>query len=336
MRWPGKIATPRPVGLTSSIVKGPSSRRTLWLFAALAAYIAAQFIWWAVLLLRRDAEIDKLRSQLSSYTGAGSTAMDPSRRLLMVGGEAGVFLLLLFLFLLFMYRAVRRELRTASAQRNFLLAVTHELRTPIAAIKLQLQTLARPNLAPDQRDSLRQGATDEADRLALLTEKVLLATSAEEGSITLHTQELDVMEAMRSVAERARATSARSHAIVLNGPEQLITRSDAHALRSVAENLIENATKYAPSGTTISLEVKAGNNGWRLLVMDEGPGVAEEERERIFERFYRAGSEETRTAKGTGLGLYIVQRLVQRLGGTVEVRGRRPQGAIFAVSFPHR
>ncbi len=235
-----------------------------------------------------------------------------------------------------MYRAVRRELRAASAQRNFLLAVTHELRTPIAAIKLQLQTLARPNLAPDQRDSLRQGATDEADRLALLTEKVLLATSAEEGSITLHTQELDVMEAMRSVTERARATSARSHLIVLNGPEQLITRSDAHALRSVAENLIENATKYAPSGTTISLEVKAGNNGWRLLVMDEGPGVAEEERERIFERFYRAGSEETRTAKGTGLGLYIVQRLVQRLGGTVEVRGRRPQGAIFAVSFPHR
>ena len=308
----------------------------MWLFAALAGYIAAQFIWWAVLLLRRDAEIDKLRSLLGTYTGEGVVVMDPSRRLLMVVGEAGVFLLLLFLFLLFMYRAVRRELRAASAQRNFLLAVTHELRTPIAAIKLQLQTLARPELAPDQRESLRAGATDEADRLALLTDKVLLATSAEEGSIPLRTQELDVMEEMRSVADRARVNTARQHVVVLNGPDELITRSDAHALRSVAENLIENATKYAPSGTTITIEVKAGVNGWRLLVMDEGPGVAEEERERIFERFYRAGSEETRTAKGTGLGLYIVQRLVQRLGGAVEVRGRRPHGAIFAASFPHR
>ena len=308
----------------------------MWLFAALAGYIAAQFIWWAVLLLRRDAEIDKLRSLLGTYTGEGVVVMDPSRRLLMVVGEAGVFLLLLFLFLLFMYRAVRRELRAASAQRNFLLAVTHELRTPIAAIKLQLQTLARPELAPDQRESLRAGATDEADRLALLTDKVLLATSAEEGSIPLRTQELDVMEEMRSVADRARVNTARQHVVVLNGPDELITRSDAHALRSVAENLIENATKYAPSGTTITIEVKAGANGWRLLVMDEGPGVAEEERERIFERFYRAGSEETRTAKGTGLGLYIVQRLVQRLGGAVEVRGRRPHGAIFAASFPHR
>lgn len=317
-------------------MSGPSSRRTLWLFAALAGYIAAQFIWWAVLLLRRDAEIDKLRSQLGTYTGEGFVVMDPSRRLLMVVGEAGVFLLLLFLFLLFMYRAVRRELRAASAQRNFLLAVTHELRTPIAAIKLQLQTLARPELATEQRESLRKGATDEADRLALLTEKVLLATSAEESSIPLRTQELDVMEEMRSVADRARANTALLHVVVLNGPDRLITRSDAHALRSVAENLIENATKYAPPGTTITIEVKAGANGWRLLVMDEGPGVAEEERERIFERFYRAGSEETRTAKGTGLGLYIVQRLVQRLGGTVEVRGRRPHGAIFAASFPHR
>ena len=308
----------------------------MWLFAALAGYIAAQFIWWAVLLLRRDAEIDKLRSLLGTYTGEGVVVMDPSRRLLMVVGEAGVFLLLLFLFLLFMYRAVRRELRAASAQRNFLLAVTHELRTPIAAIKLQLQTLARPELAPDQRESLRAGATDEADRLALLSDKVLLATSAEEGSIPLRTQELDVMEEMRSVADRARVNTARQHVVVLNGPDELITRSDAHALRSVAENLIENATKYAPSGTTITIEVKAGVNGWRLLVLDEGPGVAEEERERIFERFYRAGSEETRTAKGTGLGLYIVQRLVQRLGGAVEVRGRRPHGAIFAASFPHR
>ncbi len=254
----------------------------------------------------------------------------------MVVGEAGVFLLLLLTILLIMYRAVRRELRSAGAQRNFLLAVTHELRTPIASIKLQLQTLARTELAPPQRETLRLTAIEEADRLALLTEKVLLATAAEEGSIPLHDQPLEVMELVRSVVQRARAHAAIGHLVELNGPDTLTTKSDAHALRSVVENLLENATKYAPAGTTITLEVKAGNNGWRLLVMDEGPGVAEEERERIFERFYRVGSEETRNTKGTGLGLYIVQRLVRQLGGTIEVRARRPHGAIFAASFPHR
>ncbi len=311
-------------------------RRTLWLFAILALYIAAQFIWWAVLLLRRDAEIDLLRTQLGAYTGVVPAAVDPSRRMLMVLGEAGVFLLLLLLFMFFMYRAVRGELRTAGAQRNFLLAVTHELRTPIAAIKLQLQTLARPGLRDDQRDQLRQAATDEAERLAMLTEKVLLATTSEEGSIPIRTDDVDVIGLVNAVMDRARATGAHEHSLVFHGPEALQTRSDPHALRSIVENLVENAAKYAPAGSTITIEIKAGSNGWRLLVMDEGPGVAEEERERIFDRFYRTGSEETRNAKGTGLGLYIVQRLVQRLGGAVEVRARRPQGAIFAASFPHR
>jgi signal transduction histidine kinase len=235
-----------------------------------------------------------------------------------------------------MYRAVRNELRTAAAQRNFLLAVTHELRTPIAAIKLQLQTLARPGLRDDQRDELRQNATDEAERLAMLTEKVLLATTAEEGSIPIRTEDVDVVGLLHASLERARVTVAHDHVLVLQGPEALLTRSDPHALRSIADNLVENAAKYAPKGSTITVEIKAGSNGWRLLVMDEGPGVPEEERERIFDRFYRTGSEDTRNAKGTGLGLYIVQRLVQRLGGAVEVRARRPQGAIFAASFPHR
>ncbi|HRH38265.1 MAG TPA: HAMP domain-containing sensor histidine kinase, partial [Flavobacteriales bacterium] len=278
----------------------------------------------------------RLQAKLAVLAGEVPVAVDPARRFWMVVGEAGVFLLLLLVFLLFMYRAVRRELRAAAAQRNFLLAVTHELRTPIAAVKLQLQTLARPNLAAEQTEALRVAAIEEADRLALLTDKVLLATSAEEGAVPLRKEPMDVMDALRQVIERTRATIDGSHAVELNGPEQLRTQSDPHAIRSIAENLIENAVKYAPAHTTITVEVKPGADGWRLMVMDEGPGVAAEEREVIFDRFYRSGSEETRSAKGTGLGLYIVKRLVERMGGTVEVRARRPQGAIFAASFPHR
>ena len=101
------------------------------------------------------------------------------------------------------------------------------------------------------------------------------------------------------------------------------------------DNLVENATKYAPTGTRITVQVKPGEHGWRLLVSDEGPGIPLQERERVFERFYRIGREETRNTRGTGLGLYIVKRLVQRLGGTVQIRNHQPLGAIFAASFPH-
>ena len=112
--------------------------------------------------------------------------------------------------------------------------------------------------------------------------------------------------------------------------------SDANALMSIADNLIENAAKYAPTGTLISIGVTKGMEGWRMTVTDEGPGVPPTDTERIFEKFYRGGNEETRKAKGTGLGLYIVQRLTERLGGAVSLGKADPHGAIFAVSFPNR
>ena len=144
------------------------------------------------------------------------------------------------------------------------------------------------------------------------------------------------MELMRSVTERAMTQGASQHSVVLSGPDSLLVHTDAQALRSIADNLIENAAKYAPAGTVISVAVMQGREGWRLTVSDEGPGVPVEEKDRIFERFYRGGSEETRNATGTGLGLYIVQRLVQRMGGAIQVRRRAPHGAIFAASFPNR
>ncbi|MEO8589193.1 MAG: HAMP domain-containing sensor histidine kinase [Flavobacteriales bacterium] len=314
-----------------------SHRRTLLLFGTLAVYIVLQFIWWGVLLLRKDRELELLSMELQALGGTSADLpAQPAHKVLMVVGEGSVFLLLLLTVLFFTLRAIRRDLALARAQRNFLLAVTHELRTPIAAIKLQLQTLARPELDAAQRDALREQALTESDRLALLTDKVLLATRADEGVIALEQKDQDVMDLVRSVVDRARTQVASAHSLVLNGPDHLIVNTDAQALRSIADNLIENAAKYAPAGTAITVDVVKGREGWRLTVSDEGPGVPVTEKDRVFERFYRGGTEETRSVTGTGLGLYIVQRLVQRLGGAVHLRTRVPHGAIFAASFPNR
>ncbi len=313
-----------------------SHRRTLVLFGILAVYIVLQFIWWAVLLLRKDREVVDLTLQLQALDMGPTTPLDAERRLRMVVGEGSVLLLLLLGVLFLTFRAIRRDLAFARTQQNFLLAVSHELRTPIAAIKLQLQTLAREGLTPDQREQLRSHALEESDRLAHLTEKVLLATRAEEGALELHLEETDVMELFRDAVGRARQQMAKDHMISLSGPDQLHARTDQQALRSIVDNLLENAAKYAPTGTHIEVEVVAGPEGWRLIVSDEGPGIAPDDQQRIFEKFHRGGSEETRRAKGTGLGLYIVQRLARQLGGSVSVRSRSPHGSIFAASFPTR
>lgn len=311
-------------------------RRTAALFGVLTAYIVLQFLWWGVLLIRKDREVARLSLELQALGGGPEQPLDPQRSLLMVVGEGSVFLVLLLAVLFLTFRAIRRDLALARTQRNFLLAVTHELRTPIAAIKLQLQTLSRRTLTVDQQEVLRNRAIEEADRLTLLTDKVLLASQAGEGTMELEHAPLNVMELLHGVAERAMTGTAKGRDVKVSGPPTLEVQSDAQALRSVVENLVENAAKYSPEGTPIDLLVETGREGWRLLVCDQGPGIPAGEEERIFEMFYRTGQEETRHAKGTGLGLYIVRRLVQGLGGQVHVKPRQPRGAIFAASFPNR
>jgi signal transduction histidine kinase len=311
-----------------------SHKRTLLLFGALSVYIVLQFTWWAVLLLRKDREALQLALEVQALGGPIVDHPDPDRGLRMIVGEASVFFAFLLGILFLTFRAVKRDLALVRTQQNFLLAVTHELRTPIAAIKLQLQTLARTGLTQEQRDDLRLKALTESDRLALLADKVLLATKADDGLLALELADMDVARAMQDVLERARVHVARNHPLKYEGPGSLMIRSDEQVLRSIADNLVENAAKYSPEGRPITLTVESGANGWRLLVSDEGPGIPGHEQQRIFEKFYRSGNEETRSAKGTGLGLYIVQRLVQRLGGVIQVRNAAEHGAIFVASFP--
>lgn len=308
----------------------------MFLFAGLSVYIVLQFIWWGVLLLRKDREVTALAIEVTALGGSTNADLEGLRGWRMIMGEGTVLLTLLLVGLLLTFRAIRRDLAMARAQRNFLLAVTHELRTPIAAIKLQLQTLSRGDLAPGIQQQLRFQAIEEADRLTSLTDKVLLATQAEEGLLRLENAETDVAAMLMDLLERTRTRSADSHILRYTGPTSLAAHTDPEALRSIVSNLLENAMKYAPNGSAVNLELVAGKDGWRMIVSDEGPGIPESDRDRIFERFFRGGHEETRQTKGTGLGLYIVKRLVEGLGGSIEVLPRRPSGSIFALSFPQR
>lgn len=311
-------------------------RRTLLLFGALTAYIIVQSAWWAWLLVKKDRELEGLiRAFDLRPEGEGWTGGHATRTLWMVIGEGSVFVLLMLLALWFVYRSIRHELELVRQQQDFLLAVSHELRTPVAGINLHLQTLDRSELSPQQRAELHQRARADARRLGELTERVLLATRLEENRLPLEIAEHDLARLTEGVIAHARSTYAREH---LLGSEvaALSASIDAAAFTSVLENLLENAAKYSPAGSSINVVLEERQGRIVLKVLDRGSGIAEKDRDRLFRRFHRGGDEATRKARGTGLGLYIVERLMRAMKGTVEHHARPGGGSIFAATFPLR
>ncbi len=312
-----------------------STRTPLLLFGILTVYIVLQFLWWAWLLLSKDRDLFALQQQLITE---GVTPFLPVRQpehaRMMVIGEGSVFLVLLLTALWVMLRTVRHELALARQQHGFLLAASHELRTPIAGLKLHLGTLQRTELNNVQRAALIDNAHAEVDRLRALTEKILLATRLDETHIALSIQPVDVVHELHVLLDNAKTTYANRHRLRTSLPGAHTMDTDADAFRSVAENLLENACKYSPAGSEVTVELIAQQEGTELRVSDEGPGVPLADRSRIFGKFFRGGNEELRGTKGTGLGLFIVQRLMRALGGRIEYRPQVPHGAIFAATFP--
>jgi signal transduction histidine kinase len=307
------------------------------LFGFLSLYILLQSIWWLWLLISKDRDIFALQQQILAGGAIPELPIrQPKHTFLMVFGEGLVFLLLMMLGLWITFRTLRRELSLARQQRDFLMAASHELRTPIAALKLHLQTLQRPNLDAGHRELLSANARQDVDRLHQLTERILLASRLEEHAAKPQLTAVDAAKEAGRLVDAARASYGKGHHIVLTGPESALLRTDLESFRSILGNLLENACHYSPAGSTVTVQVESGPRAVRLRVSDTGPGVPAGDRQRIFDKFFRSGNEETRDTKGTGLGLFIVRESLRDLGGHVEYRPVQPHGSTFVATFPIR
>ncbi len=295
--------------------------RTRLIFYVLSVYVIVQFIWWGYHMIDLTREV-AVESQVIS------------KRVTMILGEGAVFLVILFVGIWQIHRSIRKDLKLTERQNNFLLSVTHELKTPLAASKLYVQTILKRDLSKEQTHQILHKAVEENDRLERMIDNILNASRLESKALVLSREEIDLTQLIHQTIERFSAITRSSNLIATVDPNTTIN-ADRLMLETILNNLIENALKYA--GSTLPIEVYAHtkNGMTQFGVKDLGTGIPDQYHLDVFQKFYRIGNEDTRTQKGSGLGLYIVAELVRLHHWSISYKHNTPHGAHFSISTHH-
>jgi signal transduction histidine kinase len=309
------------------------------------AYTILALVWWGVLLFMQSEQISRFEKQnLILRTDSVAHPMEyqqelariettENRRTVMFIGEGIIFLAIILLGGFFVYRSIYKQMKLSQQQQNFMMAVTHELKSPIAAAKLNLETLRKHRLDEEKRVKLLDNTIRETNRLDQLCNNILLASQMETDRYQLFREDLHLSDLIDKWVKEIKGRIA-THSIQAHILPDVWLNGDKFMLQIALNNLVENAAKYAPRNTVIDVRLQQTGSQLKLIVTDEGPGVPADERERIFLKFYRIGNENTRKAKGSGLGLFLVRRIVQQHGGTIIVKDNVPAGACFEITWP--
>ena len=322
------------------------------LYFVVIAYLILGFTWWAVLLYIKNLDAFQAKTELlrfgmlaeGLYENEDQFLQTPAFLLLknkyhnqewMIYGESAVFVVTLIIGVILINRGYQKEMRVAQHQRNFLLSITHELKSPLASIRLVLETLLKRELPPDKIQYISQRALRETDRLHRLVNNLLLSTRLD----TVYTPVLELVNLPKLIRETLSVFSENYPDVTLNlyaEEELLLWQGDKEGLTSVTINLLENAVKYAEGDPKIEIRIREEGEKIIWTVADQGIGIDDKEKSYIFDKFYRVGNEDTRKTKGTGLGLYIVRQIVRAHSGRITVGDNQPRGTVFVIEIPNK
>jgi signal transduction histidine kinase len=294
-------------------------------------YMLAAICWWTILLLKQNELIYALNSGSVAPLGLAHANEMFGKQRNMIIGEGLVFGLSLLVGVYILYRFFRNELRATKSQNNFILAFSHELKSPLTSIKLSLETLKKRQLSSEKIAEVCDMGLDENKRLESLINSILLVAKIDDFNLQL--EHHNISQLIRDVINILKPGLDKNQIInfVETGTD-IFNQVDHLGFKSILINLVENAIKYG-QGRPISIELI--DKGYiQLNVSDEGMGITQDEKTNIFKRFYRIGDENTRSSKGTGLGLYIVKKLVELHRGSIQVKDNQPRGSIFSVTLP--
>lgn len=246
---------------------------------------------------------------------------------------AGILSLVTMMTVLIMFSVfLVREILEVRRQNSFIDSVTHELKSPLASLKLCLETTIRPELTPEQREELRQMMLDDVDRLSIFIDDVLEASRLAHGQSGHPLSDVCLYDLVARCAQSiAQRHKIPPEGISLSIPQDLSLRTDRTSLETIFRNLLDNAVKYSNHPVRVKVQASFPRPGTITVeVQDNGIGIPPRHIKRIFERFYRVPGEEVRSRRGTGLGLFVVSALARNLGGRLEARSK---GAGFGASM---
>jgi K+-sensing histidine kinase KdpD len=294
-------------------------KQTAFFFYFLGFYVVLQFAWWAYHLVELTKELKQDDAIVS-------------KRIIMIIGEGLVFFSILVFGLWRIRRSFQKELQLSRRQTNFLLSVTHELKTPLAANKLYLQTMQKRNLEEEQKQKFLSKAIQENERLENMIDNILNASRIENNALKPQKTETNVSELMKQIVERNQKRRQEEF-IIVEIENNIHFPVDELFVETILNNLIDNAKKYGFADSKVTVYLNKHDEQIEFGVINIGNAVPLVSRKEIFEKFFRNQNEETRTQKGSGLGLFIVNELVKLHNGKIQYKETIPEGSNFQITL---
>lgn len=319
-------------------IKQKKTQSIFIVYWIMLAYILSALVFWYITLNNQNQLMSELKKQHFPEQSEMYKAelekidLDTQKKVKQYAGEGTMFFLVIVTGALFFFKTVRRQLKISQEQQNFMIAVTHELKTPIAVAKLNLETLQKRKLDDTQQKRLLYNTLQETNRLDALCNNLLISSQMEAGGYRLIKEKFDLSHLVQtSVTDFAARYPQR---VIREDIERdVFIIGDATLLQIAINNLMENALKYSQKDQPIQIELHLQEAKAELKVIDQGGGISDEEKKKVFQKFYRLGNEATKRAKGTGLGLYLTQRIVLIHGGEIAISDNPSGGSIFTTKL---
>lgn len=303
----------------------------------LLLFIIAAWVWWFISLQNQNNQmrmykIMQLNKDDTAYEQKlNSIADEHKRKTAQYVSEGITFVFVTLVGAMFVYRAVRKQFLLGRQQQNFMMAVTHELKTPIAVINLNLETLQKRKLDEEKQQRIIHSTLQEANRLNDLTTNILV-TSQLENNYVPDKEHINFSQLTSGCADDF-INRYPNRIIKKNIGEDIFIDGERLLLQLLVNNLIDNALKYSGKEKMICVDLNKLQNKIILKIIDEGVGISNDEKKKVFEKFYRSGNEAMRKTKGTGLGLYLCKRIVESQRSKIKVEDNQPEGSIFTVEL---
>ena len=301
-------------------------------------YMLVALIWWAILLQKQNNQLNIAYQQNADLAETVGYNFNSTKSMIM--GEGIVFGLALVIGMWIIYRSYTAEVKTAKNKSNFLLSVTHELRSPLTGISLNLETLKKTSSLSGIADQSLSYAQEETERLKILVENLLSskANVANAQNQPLQNEEID----LEQLVQQVNSNHYPNADVMINmvGTKNVLLNSEKESLITIYRNLIDNAIKYSPNNASIKVEIQHSDQQICLSVIDQAQQIPKTEYESIFNAFHRLEDEQVRASKGIGLGLYLAKQAANRIGGnitlnTTEVGHHTSVGNTFTLRIPH-